>query len=105
MASLSIWPVNTVTATPPMFSYNWHAPSPSPSDPVAINISDADLRNAVSKSDYRRREFRKGQGGDGRFWGKAQGLDAIGSDKYEVLSKALDRLKLDASDILPLKKK
>lgn len=75
--------------------------APIPSDPVVTSLADA-----TAKKDLQTALVRAGATPDGkdaleRFWGKVQGLGAIAGDRYEVLVKSLDTLKLTEADLLP----
>lgn len=74
---------------------------PIPSDPIAVNISNETERNEVKAALVRAGGTPEGKQALSDFWGKAQGLEATTSQKYDVIETAIKELHFQAADLLP----
>jgi phosphonate transport system substrate-binding protein len=74
---------------------------PIPSDPIAVNIPDDAERKEVAAALVRAGGTPDGKQALADFWGKAQGLEATSSQKYDVIQTAIEELRLRPEDLLP----
>lgn len=73
---------------------------PIPSDPVAVNIPNDDLRVAVQRALVAAGETEDGKKALIIFWGNTQGLATTDEKPYELLNKVLDDLRFAEKDLL-----
>lgn len=73
---------------------------PIPSDPVAVNIPDDQLRGAVQQALVAAGDTEDGKRALIIFWGNTQGLAPTDEKPYELLNKVLDDLRFAEKDLL-----
>lgn len=74
---------------------------PIPSDPVVVNVSNADERVALQQAIVTAGATEVGKEALKIFWGNTQGLELTVSDAYEPLIMAMTDLRLTEADLLP----
>jgi len=76
-----------------------HRSSPIPSDPIAVNIPDADARDYIQNCLVEISQEERVQEAIAIFWGNALGLRATTSEPYEYLYQAIQELGLTVNDL------
>ncbi len=74
---------------------------PIPSDPVVVSVTDDAARQRLREALVAAGNTPAGKEALKIFWGNTQGLAPTDTSKYDGLSEALKRLKLDETDLLP----
>ena len=75
--------------------------APIPSDPVVVNIPDADECEKVTAALIRAGATDDGKRALADFWGNVQGLAAASSNDYNVIKTAINDLHFKSEDLLP----
>jgi phosphonate transport system substrate-binding protein len=75
--------------------------APIPSDPVAVNIPDAERHAVIQQALIAAGATQQGKDALKIFWGNTQGLASTDAKQYDVLDQALQRLRLEEADLLP----